>query len=65
MDRQARGQIKRSAIQEIEQDYGVPVISIIKLEHIIQYLEQQGKQEHLLAQIHEYQAEYGSKTTVT
>jgi len=59
VDRQERGQSERSAIQEIEQDFGVPVISIIKLENIIHYLQQQGGQEHLLKQMHEYQQQYG------
>ncbi len=39
MDRQERGTGELSAIQEVERDYGVPVISIIQLDHIIGYLE--------------------------
>src|SRR5690625_7488034 len=42
LNRQERGQKALSAIQEVEQTYGVPVISIIKLEHIVDYLRQQG-----------------------
>jgi orotate phosphoribosyltransferase len=40
--RQERGAGEMSAIQEIEQTHGVPVISIIKMEHIIDYLGAQG-----------------------
>jgi orotate phosphoribosyltransferase len=39
LDRQERGQGERSAIQEVEQDLGMPVAAIIRLEHIIGYLE--------------------------
>ena len=39
MNRQERGEGARSAIQEVEQEYGVPVLSIIDMEHIIAYLE--------------------------
>jgi orotate phosphoribosyltransferase len=40
LDRQERGQNEKSAIQEIENQYDVPVISIIKLDDIIEYLKQ-------------------------
>ena len=52
LDRQEKGKGEQSAIQEIEQRYGIPVVSIIKLSHIIDYLESQGEYEkvsHMLA----------------
>lgn len=42
LNRQERGAGERSAIQEVEQDYGVPVLSIIDMAHIIDYLVSQG-----------------------
>ena len=39
LNRQERGEGERSAIQEVEEEYGVPVLSIIDMEHIIAYLE--------------------------
>jgi len=39
MDRQERGRSKTSAIQEIEQEYGVPVVKIIDLGDIVTYLQ--------------------------
>lgn len=39
VDRQERGQGALSAIQEVERDFGMPVISIIRLDQIIAYLE--------------------------
>ena len=38
LDRQERGRDARSAIQEVEETLGIRVISIVKLEHLVQYL---------------------------
>ena len=58
LDRQEKGQGELSAIQEVEQDYGVPVISIVKLEHILQYM--QGQNEpHLVEAIEAYRKDFG------
>jgi orotate phosphoribosyltransferase len=39
LDRQERGTGELSAVQEVEQAYAVPVLSIINMGHIIDYLE--------------------------
>jgi len=61
MDRQEKGQGKLSAIQEIEKEFSIPVISIINLQQIIDYLEQNEDQtmQPFLPQMKAYQAEYG------
>ncbi len=38
LDRQERGLGRQSAVQEIQSSYGVPVIRIITLDHLIEYL---------------------------
>ena len=38
LDRQERGLGERSAIQEVEQNYGIPVISIVTLADLIDYV---------------------------
>lgn len=58
LDRQERGRSELSAIQEVEQEYAIPVINIINLGDIISYLEQQGGSGHLDA-IRHYRARYG------
>ncbi len=59
LDRQERGQGERSAIQEIEQDVGIPVAAIVRLEQIIDYLaEEPGQAAHLEA-VRAYREEYG------
>ncbi len=57
LDRQERGQGEVSAIQELESQ-GMQVISIIKLEHILEYLEQDGSTSSLSA-IESYRELYG------
>lgn len=59
IDRQERGEGKLSAIQEIEREYGVPVISIIKLEQIIEFLEADGQFRVELESMRRYRVEYG------
>lgn len=61
LDRQERGQGEWSAIQEIEREFRVPVISLINLTQIIDYLVHQQNDElkvHLRA-IREYRQRYG------
>lgn len=61
LDRQERGRESLSAIQEIERDYGIPVISIINLQQIIDYMEAENDailSEHTGA-IQKYRDEYG------
>ena len=58
LDRQEKGKGDKSAIQEVEQNYGIPVASIAKLENVIGFLEQQGDADHL-ANIRAYRDQYG------
>jgi len=59
LDRQERGKAALSAIQEVEQNFSIPVVSIIKLENLIAYLAtQSGKQAQLKA-VQAYRSEYG------
>jgi orotate phosphoribosyltransferase len=57
LDRQEKGQGSLSAIQELEQQ-GISVISIIKLEHILEFLERSGDTADR-AVIESYRARYG------
>jgi orotate phosphoribosyltransferase len=58
LDRQEKGQGELSAIQEIEASYAVPVVSIVKLEHVLQYM--QGQNEpHLVEAIESYRKNFG------
>ncbi len=59
LDRQERGQGDRSAIQEVEQTHGINVISIIKLEHLLAYLQDKPGHEQDVAKIQAYREQYG------
>ena len=59
LDRQERGQGERSAIQEVEGDYNMPVTAIVRLEQLIEYLEQKEGSEDSLKRIRAYRKEYG------
>lgn len=59
LNRMEKGQGELSAIQEVEQAFGIPVISIINLNHIIDYLKQQPDYADTLAAILAYRETYG------
>jgi orotate phosphoribosyltransferase len=58
VNRQEKGRAELSAIQEVEQAYKIPVISIVTLGDIVQYLEGQGDNRPLEA-IKAYRQQYG------
>ena len=60
LNRQEKGQGELSAIQEVEQSFGIPVVSIIHLNHIIHYLEGQTNQQDMVDKIKAYRANYGA-----
>jgi orotate phosphoribosyltransferase len=59
LDRQERGRDARSAIQEVEETLGVRVISIVKLEHLAQYLTGRTDRAEEVEKIRAYRAKYG------
>ncbi len=59
LDRQEKGSGELSAIQEVEQQYDIPVLSIIKLEHLIGYLEEQPGMQDRLEAVRAYRKQYG------
>ena len=60
LNRQERGAGELSAIQEIEREYDIPVLSIIDIGHIIAYLEAAGDgQAGALAAMYSYRDRYG------
>ena len=58
LDRQEKGKGERSAIQEVEADYGIPVAAIVRLQNLVSYLEQTGEPGSL-EKIRAYRAQYG------
>ena len=58
LDRQEKGNSELSAIQEVKQIFGVSVISIINLSHIIEHLKSVNN-EQILQKIESYRSQYG------
>ena len=59
VDRQERGTGTLSAIQEVERDFGVPVVSIIDFGQIVAYVEESGRHAEHLEAIRAYRDEFG------
>lgn len=61
LDRQEKGKGDLSAIQEVERDFSIPVISIVSLNDIMTYLEEQQSPElsQYLTSIKAYRDQYG------
>ena len=59
LNRQERGKGELSAIQEVERDYGIPVVSIVSLEQVLEYLAEDAELKQYLPAVEAYRAEYG------
>ena len=59
LNRQERGQGELSAIQEVERDFGMPVVSIVSLEQVLEYLAGDAELKQYLPAVQAYRAEYG------
>ncbi len=60
LDRQERGQGPASAVQELQQALGIPVISIIGLDDLIDSLEESEEHADYLESILEYRGKHGT-----
>lgn len=59
LDRQERGQGELSAIQEVERDFGIPVISIVSLNQVMQFIQDDPELQQHLPAVQAYRAEFG------
>jgi len=59
LDRQERGQDTRSAIQEVEETQNIPVVSIICLDDILAYLQDNYELAEFLPSVQTYRQQYG------
>ena len=59
LNRQERGQGELSAIQEVERDYRMPVISIVSLEQVLEYLADDVQLKQHLPAVQAYREQYG------
>jgi orotate phosphoribosyltransferase len=60
LDRQEQGRDSAlSAIQEVEHNYGVPVISVVGLHDVIHYLQEKPEYSDALPAVYDYRQRYG------
>jgi orotate phosphoribosyltransferase len=59
LDRKERGASAKSAIQEVEEQFSIPVISIIDMDDILSYLQSQPDMAKVIEEISTYRNEYG------
>lgn len=62
LDRMERGTAELSAVQEVERNYHMPVISIATLEDLVAYLQRDGSLSLNLAAVKKYREQYGVAT---
>ena len=59
LDRQERGRGTQSAVQEVEAEFGVPVLSVAGLDEVIAYIRASQQDDVVLKAIEAYRAEFG------
>lgn len=61
LDRMERGQGELSAVQEVERNYGIPVISIASLDDLLGFLADRPEMVENQKRVEAYRAQYGIK----
>ena len=59
LNRQERGQGALSAIQEVERDFNMPVVSIVSLTQVLEYLATDAELKRHLPAVEAYRAQFG------
>lgn len=59
LDRQEKGQGDLSAIQEVERDFNIPVISIVNLSQVLDFIKNDASLSQYADQVASYRAQYG------
>ena len=60
LDRQERGTGALSAVQQVESEYGLPVAAIVRLDHLVEYLDDDSSMAGPLSAIRAYRERYGA-----
>jgi orotate phosphoribosyltransferase len=61
VNRKEKGQSDKGAMEEIEEQFGFPVYSIVDVYDIIEYLEEKPENEENVTRIKKYLEVYGAK----
>jgi orotate phosphoribosyltransferase len=61
LDRMEKGTGERSAVQEVQYDYGIPVVAIATLDDLVLFLQNEPDMAPNLAAVQSYRDQYGAK----
>lgn len=61
LDRMERGQGELSAVQEVQRNYGIPVVHIAGVDDLLSYLQGEPEMVQNLSAVKSYRAQYGVK----
>jgi orotate phosphoribosyltransferase len=59
LDRMERGQSEKSAVQEVEDSFGIPVVAIATLEDLMRFIAGRGELQAYAPAVQAYRARYG------
>lgn len=59
LDRMERGAGAQSAVQEVQATYGIPVVAVVTLDNLVEYLERDADRQAELQAVAAYRATYG------
>ena len=60
IDRMEKGQGELSAIQEVERDYAMQVVSIISFDNVLEYLQEADYEQQQIAAMMQYREDFGA-----
>jgi orotate phosphoribosyltransferase len=59
LDRMERGTGDKSAVQEVREQYGIPVVAVVTLDNLVEFLERDADRQAELRAVAGYRATYG------
>ena len=59
LDRMERGTGEKSAVQEVREQFGIPVVAVVTLDNLVEFLERDANRQTELQAVADYRARYG------
>jgi orotate phosphoribosyltransferase len=54
-----RGTGEQSAVQEVREQFGIPVVAVVTLDHLVEFLERDADRQQELQAVATYRSAYG------
>jgi orotate phosphoribosyltransferase len=59
LDRMERGSAAKSAVEEVRETYGIPVVAVVTLDDLVEFLQNDANRKNELQAVAAYRAQYG------